>query len=164
VSAVAYRPVLSRYRVQCDDPEDWHFADKHHRDGVDSGGISVSDTDAYVSASNVDITGYVDTSVRVSHPLELAIRAPNGIWFFLVYDRDRALSSGSRPVMDKEAFDKVRGLVVPVAMATGSPWVVGRDKNEPIFSRGGEYEVVLTDALESDSGSPRYQCVGHYRR
>jgi hypothetical protein len=98
------------------------------------------------------------------HPLELAIRAPNGIWFFLVYDRDRALSSGSRPVMDKEAFDKVRGLVVPVAMATGSPWVVGRDKNEPIFSRGGEYEVVLTDALESDSGSPRYQCVGHYRR
>lgn len=98
------------------------------------------------------------------HPSELAIRAPDGTVFFLVYDRDDALAGQLRPLIGKDAFRKVRELTIPAATAVGSPWVVGRDNNEVIFSQPGEYQVELTEVLESDAGRRRYRCDIQYKR
>ena len=55
-------------------------------------------------------------------------------------------------------------LSLPSTTALESPWVAGRDKNERIFVKAGGYEVVLTDALESDApGIPTFRCVVQYQ-
>jgi hypothetical protein len=98
------------------------------------------------------------------HPGELAIRAPDGTWFFLVYDPDETRPAQFRPLIDKDAFRKLRELVIPSATAVGSPWVKRRDKNELIFPQPGEYQVELTEILETDADLPRYRCNILYKR
>jgi hypothetical protein len=97
------------------------------------------------------------------HPSELAIRAPDGTMLLLVYDRDDSLPAELRPLIDKDAFRKLRKLEIPAATAVGSPWAKGRDKNELIFSQPGEYQVHLTEVLESDANFPSYQCRMQYK-
>jgi hypothetical protein len=92
------------------------------------------------------------------HPAELGIRAPDQTWFFLVYDHGPGLSAGVQPIVDKASFRKLKTMSLPVAAAEGTPWEAGRHRNERIFQMPGEYEVVLTDVLESDAGYPRYGC------
>src|SRR5438105_4842561 len=88
--------------------------------------------------------GTLTLRFRFPHPGELAIRAPDGTWFFLVYDQDDASATQLRPLLDKEGFRRLRELTLPAATTLGSAWVAGRDKNELIFSHSGKYEVVLT--------------------
>jgi hypothetical protein len=98
------------------------------------------------------------------HPAELGIRGPDGTWFFLVYERSDAMAPGLRPLMDKKSFRNARTLALPVATARGSAWVAGRDQNEPIFRVVGEYEIVLTDVLESDAGFSTFRCKVRFKR
>jgi hypothetical protein len=97
------------------------------------------------------------------HPSELAIRAPDGTVFFLVYDRDHSLAAPLRPLIDKNVFRKIRELKSTVATAVGSPWVVGRENNELIFSQPGIYQVELTEVLESDATRRAYRCNVQYK-
>src|SRR5438045_3531043 len=69
------------------------------------------------------------------HPAELGVHAPDGTPFFLVYDRDKSLAVELRPIVDKDVFRRLRELRLPVATASASPWVVGREKNEQIFAK-----------------------------
>jgi len=95
---------------------------------------------------------------RIPHPQELAIRAPDGTPYFLVYEPDESLPSGWRPVVDKASFRNMSEMHLQVATAQGTPWVAGRKENENVFTKPGKYEVVLTDVLESDAGHPRFRC------
>jgi hypothetical protein len=108
--------------------------------------------------------GTLTLRFRFPHPGELAIHAPDGTSLFLIYDRSDALPAQLRPMMDKDAFRKLRELAIPAATAVGSPWVEGRHKNELIFSQPGEYQVELTEILETDAGIPRYRCNILYKR
>jgi len=97
------------------------------------------------------------------HPKELAIRGPDDTWFFLVYEPSEELSPGLRPIMDKTSFGRLKTLSLPVASASGSPWTAGRDNNERIFQQAGEYEVVLTAALECEDIDPTFRCKVRFR-
>jgi hypothetical protein len=92
-----------------------------------------------------------------SHPSELAIKGPDGIWFFLVYEPDGP-NAVRQPIVSKSSFAGTRTLSLPIATAVGSPWVAGREPSERIFVRPGKYEVVLTDVLESDAGHRVFRC------
>lgn len=94
----------------------------------------------------------------VPHPHELAIRGPDRMFYFLVYEPAASNPRGWKPIVDKASFKTMSELRLPVATAQGTPWVVGKERNERIFSKPGTYEVILTDVLESDAGRPVFRC------
>ena len=96
------------------------------------------------------------------HPSELAVDAPDGTQFFLVYDHSDFLGPESHPVVEKDIFRRLRELRLPAATASATPWVEGRDKNERLFTKLGQYEFILTEKLESDAGFRRFRCIVHY--
>ena len=105
--------------------------------------------------------GWNDTLVlrfALPHPEELAIRGPDRMVYFLVYEPDASLPPGWKPIVDKVSFKTMSELRLPVATAKGTPWAVGRTENELIFGKPGTYEVVLTDVLESDTARPVFRC------
>ena len=106
--------------------------------------------------------GVLVLKFAIPHPAELAIRDPNGIWFFLVYGGEPA-PPAMRPLVDKKVFHSMKELRLPVESAMGSPWAAGHDKNERIFTKAGRYQVVLSDALESDApGRTTFRCNVRY--
>jgi hypothetical protein len=99
---------------------------------------------------------------RLPHPRELAIHAPDGTSFFLVYERSDSMAAALQPLLDSSNFRKLRQLILPAATTVGSPWVHGRNKNELIFSKPGEYKVALTEVLETED-LPVYSCKILYK-
>jgi hypothetical protein len=93
---------------------------------------------------------------KLPHPAELSISAPDGTYFFLALDHERAL-------MDKESFSKLSKLDLSVATAKVRPWIYGRDEDERIFQKPGVYEIQLSDNLETDAPVLTYQCKVTFR-
>ena len=105
--------------------------------------------------------GWNDTLVlrfALPHPQELAIRGPDRMFYFLVYEPNASLPPGWKPTVDKASFKTMSELRLPVATAKATPWAAGKTENELIFSKPGTYEVILTDILESDAGRPAFRC------
>ncbi len=92
----------------------------------------------------------------------LAVRAPDGTDFFVVYEPHNE-GPASRPLMDAEKFMKLGQLKLVTDQTKAKPWVYGRDKNELIFTRTGWYAVRLSENLETDDGTPVYQCRVYYQ-
>lgn len=89
-------------------------------------------------------------SFTAPHPSELAIRAPGRTWYFLVYEPDSNSPEGFHPIVSKAEFKGLSELKLPVNTAKGSPWKMNRIQNERIFTRPGEYQVYLSEVLESE--------------
>ena len=71
-------------------------------------------------------------------------------------------SLGAAPLMDPDKFMKVGQLELITDKTKARPWVYGRDKNELIFTRSGWYSVRLSENLQTDDGTPVYQCRVYY--
>ena len=95
------------------------------------------------------------------HGGNLAVRTPDGTDFFVVYDPHEE-SAAARPLIDPEEFMKLAQLKLVTDKTKAKPWVYGRDKNELIFTRTGWYAVRLSENLETDDGTPVYQCRVYY--
>jgi hypothetical protein len=95
---------------------------------------------------------------KLPHPGELAIRAPDGTYYFLAYDPGAGIPPGLTPIADKESFRKMSELALPVGRAMGSPWLYGRESNELIFKEPGVYMVTLAEVLETDAKQPEFYC------
>lgn len=91
----------------------------------------------------------------------LGVRAPDGTDFFVVYEPNNE-EPGASPLMSTEEFTKLGELKLVTDKTKAKPWVYGRDKNELIFTRTGWYVVSLSENLETDDGTPVYQCKVHY--
>jgi len=107
--------------------------------------------------------GKLTLHFAMPHPAELAVVAPDGTYFFPVYDPDTS-APGLRPLVDKPSFRPMSDLQLDVSGATGSPWVSGRTSNEPIFRLPGKYRFVLTDILETDAAENVSRCMVTLKR
>jgi hypothetical protein len=99
--------------------------------------------------------------MAVPHGGDLAVRAPDGTDFFVVYQAHDE-GTGAAPLMDPDEFIKVGQLELITDKTKARPWVYGRDKNELIFTRSGWYSVRLSENLQTDDGTPVYQCRVYY--
>ena len=99
--------------------------------------------------------------MAVPHGGDLAVRAPDGTDFFVVYQAHDE-GPGAAPLMDPDKFMKVGQLELITDKTKARPWVYGRDKNELIFTRSGWYSVRLSENLQTDDGTPLYQCRVYY--
>ena len=95
------------------------------------------------------------------HGGDLAVRAPDGTDFLVVYwPQDK--SPNTRSLMDPEEFKKLGQLNLITDKTKARPWEYGRNKNELIFTKTGWYAVRLSENLLSDDGAPLYQCKVYY--
>ena len=99
--------------------------------------------------------------MAVPHGGDLAVRAPDGTDFFVVYQAHDE-GPGAASLMDPDKFMKVGQLELVTDKTKARPWVYGRDKNELIFTRSGWYSVRLSENLQTDDGTPVYQCRVYY--
>lgn len=95
------------------------------------------------------------------HGGDLAVRAPDGTDFLIVYvENDEGPGAGS--LMNPKEFINLSQLKLFTDKSKARPWVYGRDKNELIFTRPGWYQVRLSENLQTDDGTPVYQCRVYY--
>jgi hypothetical protein len=92
------------------------------------------------------------------HPTELAIVAPDGTFYFVVYDRNPDTPAGHTPLVGKAAFRGMAELNLEVSKATATPLEYGRNTNERIFRTPGKYKVVLANNIQSDDDRDVYRC------
>lgn len=95
------------------------------------------------------------------HGGDLAVRAPDGTDFFVIYSPNE-VGTGTRPLMDPERFMRLGQLKLVTDEIKARPWEYGREKTELIFTKTGWYEVRLSDNLMTDDGTPLYTCRVYY--
>jgi hypothetical protein len=98
----------------------------------------------------------VTLRMRTPHASYLGVDHPDGTLFFIVYptlgDSTRKYSA-----MPSESFENVATFRIP-ADIKAHPRVVGREPVEPLFTRSGNYTVMLGE-LETDHGPPTVRCT-----
>lgn len=96
--------------------------------------------------------------VKIPHPAERAIRTPDRIHYFLVYKPSDSLPAGWQTVLSKDRFRDTSEIKLPATSAEGTPWVGSRRLTSVSLPPPGQYEVLLTDVLESDADRRLYTC------
>ncbi len=124
-----------------------------------------------VSEADKKIISYTDTlflgdtlkiKFKIPHPRDLAIRNPENKFFFLVYEGSDSLMP---PLVDWEKFEHVGHLEIITNKTKAKPWDARINENQIIFTKSGKYEILLSDNLETDDGTPvEYQTVYYFNR
>jgi hypothetical protein len=83
--------------------------------------------------------------MRIPHPLELAIVAPDGAYYYLQAADDSVPSQ-----LSANEFAELAVVHIDVDSATGIQWVNGKPTKRRIFEILGEYEVILAENLETE--------------
>jgi hypothetical protein len=83
--------------------------------------------------------------MRVPHPLELAIVAPDGAYYYLQAADDSVPSR-----LSANEFAELAVVHIDVDSATGIQWVNGKPTKSRIFEIVGEYEVILAENIETE--------------
>ena len=103
--------------------------------------------------------------LRRGGTLVLTMSAPHGRDLAIISPDDRFSWLRSWEPQDGEAtarwyaFEKVRRLELSAAEVTGK---ASHHNNELIFTKTGWYRVRLSDNLETDDGTPFYECKVYY--
>lgn len=87
---------------------------------------------------------------RVPHPTDLAIYDPENNFFFLVYDH---LLNELKPLVPHGRFARMDRLDLPASLRANA-WLHGVDTLQPVFTKPGNYRIVLSKELETDEGTP----------
>ncbi len=114
----------------------------------------------------VDKNYYMDDSILVHltipHGKELAVRTPSGGFYYLVYPKDLATIPQAKPLYSITEFLKVDKLVFYPAKTKGNPHDVQFKGNQLIFKKTGTYELLISDNLSTDDGTPFEKLIIHY--
>lgn len=119
----------------------------------------ISDSTAFSCAPKT--LGPRDTltfQMETPHGGELFVRTPEDIYFYLVYPQPGD-TIRKNVIMPSENF-KGMSLLKVAADVRLPPRVYGRDSvPEPVFSRRGDYVVMMGENLESDHTGPPFICT-----
>lgn len=95
------------------------------------------------------------------HGAYLAIRAPGGAQFFLVYPQ-LGDTTGPPPIMAAEEFQQAPEVRLAVGGLRSSPWTSAEVVQQPVFEADGEYEITVAENLETDLDLPSSTCTVRY--
>jgi len=88
---------------------------------------------------------------KTPHPRDFAITTPDDKFFFVVYGgNDTTMPS----LVDWTEFENMDFLEIITNQTTANPWDVRESKNKLIFTTTGQYEIRLSENLETDDGTP----------
>ncbi|MEZ4789878.1 MAG: hypothetical protein R2811_07660 [Flavobacteriales bacterium] len=88
---------------------------------------------------------------RTPHPRDFAITTPDDKFFFVVYgSNDTTMPS----LVDWLEFETMDYLEIITDQTTANPWDAREIKSKIIFTTTGQYEIRLSENLETDDGTP----------
>lgn len=109
---------------------------------------------------------FMDDSIiihlSVPHPKELAVKTPSGGFFYLVYPKDLPTIPQAKALYSISDFQKVDKLVFYPSKSKGNPHDVQFKGNQLIFKKSGTYELLMSDNLSTDDGTPIEKLIIHY--
>jgi hypothetical protein len=109
---------------------------------------------------------YLDDTIivhlAVPHPKELAIRTPSGGFYYLVYPKDLHTIPQGKPMYSVAEFQKINKLVFSPGKSRGNPHDVQFKGNQLIFKKSGTYELLMSENLSTDDGTPFEKLIIHY--
>lgn len=109
---------------------------------------------------------YMDDSIVINlaipHPKELAVRTPSGGFYYLVYPHDLPTIPQSKAMYSTAQFQKIDKLIFYPAKSKGNPHDVQFKGNQLIFKKSGMYELLMSDNLSTDDGTPFEKLIIHY--
>jgi len=85
-------------------------------------------------------------SLPVPHPKELAIKAPDGNWFYLHVENEGA----SEMLMPKEQFAVLTKLDFDTSKLEARFWDDGKAKRGKVFTKTGKYLIYMANNLETE--------------
>lgn len=85
------------------------------------------------------------------HPRDFAITTPDGKFFFVIYGGNDTTKPS---LIDWLEFEKIEYLEIITDQTTANPWDAREPENKIIFTKTGEYEILLSENLETDNGTP----------
>ena len=88
---------------------------------------------------------------RTPHPRDFAITTPEGKFFFIIYGGNDTTKPS---LVDWLEFEKIEYLEIITDQTTANPWDATEPENKIIFTKTGEYEILLSENLETDNGTP----------
>lgn len=97
--------------------------------------------------------------MKIPHGEYLGIINPAGEMFFVVYPSPE---KGKDSLMPSNIFVNLDELKIITNVTRAVPWIAGRGM-EIIFSKAGDYQILLSDNLESDAEYPIIKCIVKYK-
>ncbi|MFH0802822.1 MAG: hypothetical protein V2A78_10625 [bacterium] len=88
----------------------------------------------------------------------LGICTPDGKFFFVVCPHP---GDGRNSLVPSEEFTNMSELKIITNVTKAALWEYGHGM-ELIFTKSGNYEILLSDNLETDDGTPVYKCNVKY--
>lgn len=109
---------------------------------------------------------YLDDSIlihlAIPHPKELAVKTPSGGFFYLVYPKDLPTIPQAKAFFSTSDFQKTDKIVFYPPKSKGNPHDVQYKGNQLIFKQSGKYELLMSDNLSTDDGTPIEKLIIHY--
>ncbi|VAW81812.1 hypothetical protein MNBD_GAMMA12-2003 [hydrothermal vent metagenome] len=85
-------------------------------------------------------------TLPVPHPKELAIKAPNGTWFYLHVENEGA----TEMLMPKEKFAALKELDLDTGKLEARYWDDGKAMRGKVFAETGTYLIYMANNLETE--------------
>jgi len=88
----------------------------------------------------------ISISLPLPHPKELAIKSPNGTWFYLHVENE----GDSEMLMPKEKFAALKQLNLDTSKLEARYWDNGKAMRGKVFGVTGAYLIYMADNLETE--------------
>ncbi|MBW8050362.1 MAG: hypothetical protein FVQ77_08510 [Cytophagales bacterium] len=114
----------------------------------------VTDPDEKKIVSITDTLYKSDTlkiKFKTPHSRDFAITTPDDKFFFVVYWGNDTTNPS---LVDWTEFENLDYLEIITDQTTANPWDAREPKNKLIFNITGQYEILLSENLETDDGTP----------
>jgi len=99
---------------------------------------------------------------KTPHTKDLAIVDPDDNFFFVVYSQNDTLMPS---LADWDKFETMNEISIVTDKTKVNPWNAKFHSNQIVFTKTGKYEVLLSENLETDNGTPvEKEIVYYYHR
>jgi len=104
------------------------------------------------NSKNIYKNNILSITLPIPHPKELAIKAPNGTWFYLHVENEGA----DDMLMPKEKFAALKQLNLDTAKLEARYWNDGKAMRGKVFDETGTYLIYMADNLETEPDNALY--------
>lgn len=101
---------------------------------------------------------YKGESIQVffadGHPEELGIKNPDGDFYYLVYIPGLETIPNASPLVSQTKFKQVKEIELIAGVTRANPHNIKYKGNQPIFTKSGNYTLLLSKNLSTDAAGP----------
>jgi hypothetical protein len=93
----------------------------------------------------------------------LGVIDPDGHFFYIVFP-DNGVLGDLKPYVDSKHFTNMRTMNIHTASFKADPYIYEVDKNQPVFTKSGDYTFIMGQNLHVDDPKMLDHLLVHYKR